>query len=159
MGPASPLGLLWQDDGHGLLLGTGYRTNTFHHVVEMTTGAPCLGQRTEAYPVRLPDGRIVKGRTWGWRAGRCPFTDKQLYAEFMKKRALQNETQIGNCQAILVRLGDVYEVVAELLAHGNGENPPCSSCPIRPRVTENTVPSDWLHEEARVSPDSLAQDI
>ena len=35
MGPNSPLGLLLEDDGYGLLLGVDYRSNTFHHVVEM----------------------------------------------------------------------------------------------------------------------------
>ncbi len=40
MGPESPLGLLQADDGYGLLLGVDYRSNTFHHVVEMSTDAP-----------------------------------------------------------------------------------------------------------------------
>jgi len=55
MGPESPLGLLQRDGGYGLLLGVGYYANTFHHVVEMSTAAPCLGRRSEAYPVILPD--------------------------------------------------------------------------------------------------------
>ena len=40
MGPESPLGLLLQDDGYGLLLGVDYRSNTFHHVVEMSPARP-----------------------------------------------------------------------------------------------------------------------
>ncbi|GAH16154.1 unnamed protein product, partial [marine sediment metagenome] len=63
LGPESPLGLLLADDGSCLLMGVGYAPNTFHHVVEMSTGAPCLGLRTTAHPVVLPDGRRVEGRT------------------------------------------------------------------------------------------------
>jgi aminoglycoside N3'-acetyltransferase len=74
MGLKSPLGLLYEEDGYGLMLGVTYGANTFHHVVEMATGAPCLGLRTEAYPVALSDGRLVAGRTWGWRAEACSMT-------------------------------------------------------------------------------------
>ena len=73
-GPESPLGLLWRDGGWGLLLGVGYGVNTFHHVVETTTGAPCLGRRTTRLPMRI-GGRSVEGRTWSWRDGGCPITD------------------------------------------------------------------------------------
>ena len=60
MGPESPLGFLMRDEGYGLLLGVGYQANTFHHVVEMSTGAPCLGMRTRSFPAaarRWPSGR------------------------------------------------------------------------------------------------------
>ena len=156
MGPMSPLGLLWQDNGFGLLLGTGYRTNTFHHVVEMSKEAPCLGQRTEAYPVRLSDGRVVEGRTWGWRAGSCPFTDEQRYVAMMENSGLQTETEIGNCRAILYRLRDCYDIVANILGSGLDDLPPCTQCPIRPRVTPRTVESDWQPDVNELSSDSVA---
>ena len=133
MGPESPLGLLCAEDGVALLLGVGYWANTFHHVVEMSTGAPCLGRRTEAYPVRLPDGRLVEGRTWGWREDDCPINDHVLYAEEMAERGLQHEARIGQCRAILYRLKDGYRVIAELLQQGQDGFPPCRRCPIRPR--------------------------
>lgn len=155
MGRDSPLGLLWQDGGYGLLLGVGYEANTFHHVVETVVGAPCLGQRTEALPVRLPDGRIVLGRTWSWRAADCPITDRLLYPSEMKKLGLQSKTTIGNCRAILFRLQDCYEVVANMLQHGWGGHPPCNQCSNRPRRSPHTVPSDWDAERQQPAPDSI----
>jgi len=156
MGTQSPLGLLCADGGFGLLLGVGYRSNTFHHVVEMSTGAPCLGQRSEAYPVILPDGRKVMGRTWGWRADPCPINDFAIYAEEMAARGLHSVVQIGGCQAILYRLKDGFEVIAELLRSGKNGLPPCSRCPIRPRRISQTVESDWDAEGQCLRADSEA---
>lgn len=143
MGSQSPLGMLLADDSYGLLLGVSYRANTFHHVVETMEGAPCLGRRSEAYPVRLPDGRRVMGRTWGWRGGTCPHTDQDRYGALMAARGLQRQAQIGKCTATLFRLHDCYAVVAELLRAGSEFGPPCARCPVRPRVNAHTVPSDW----------------
>ena len=154
MGPESPLGLLLRDDGYCLLLGVGYTSNTFHHVVEMTTHAPCLGLRTEAYPIVLPDGRRVTGRTWAWRNGTCPFTDSNRYADEMADR--QRVAMIGGCRATLYRLQECYEVVATILAHGKLGFPPCSGCAIRPRQVPETVTSDWDVENGRLYPDSEA---
>jgi aminoglycoside 3-N-acetyltransferase len=143
MGAQSPLGLLLADGGYGLLLGVGYGSNTFHHVVETMTGAPCLGRRSEAYPLALPDGRRVLARTWGWREQYCPLDDDTLYAETMRANGLHTETRIGGCTALLFRLSDCYTVVADLLQHGKDGFPPCSRCPIRPRTVAQTVSSDW----------------
>jgi aminoglycoside N3'-acetyltransferase len=154
MGPDSPLGLLHQDDGVCLLLGVDYTSNTFHHAVEMSTGAPCLGQRTEAYPIVLPDGRRVMGWTWGWREQSCPFTDRNRYADEMAP--LQRSTKIGDSQIIFYRLQDCYRVVANILAHGKDGFPPCQGCPIRPRQVSQTVPSDWDVLRGTLHPDSEA---
>jgi aminoglycoside 3-N-acetyltransferase len=154
MGKQSPLGLLGAEGGYGLLLGVGYGANTFHHVVEMSTAAPCLGQRSEAYPLHLPDGRIVLGRTWGWRGRACPITDHNRYAPVMEKHQLQ--VRIGGCTATLFRLRDCYNVIAPMLHAGLGKSPPCSRCPIRPRLVAQTVPSDWDAETQRPLPDSIA---
>ncbi len=154
MGRESPLGLLWQDGGYALLLGVGYEANTFHHVVETVTGAPCLGKRSEAYPVRLPDGQQVLGRTWGWRAEECPFTDATRYQDAMRSR--QVELRIGACRAILFRLQDCFEVVAGLLAQGLDGFPPCRRCPIRPRRVAQTVESDWDEQNQCPLPGSVA---
>lgn len=156
MGPQSPLGLLCADGGYALLLGVGYDSNTFHHVVEMTTGAPCLGQRSEAYTVRLPDGRQVLGRTWGWRGGFCPINDPAIYGAEIAARGLQRTVLIGGCQAILYRLQDGFEVIATLLREGTGELPPCRRCPVRPGQNAHTVPSDWDAESQCLRPESEA---
>ena len=156
MGPHSPLGLLCEDGGFGLLLGVGYEANTFHHVVEMTIGAPCLGLRTEAYPVILPGGREVLGRTWGWRGGSCPFTDNLRYVKAMESYALHKETQIGSCRAILFKLNDCFEVVENLLRRGKDGFPPCIRCPVRPRRVPQTVESDWDPAAQSPFPDSTA---
>ncbi|MDP6381162.1 MAG: AAC(3) family N-acetyltransferase [Phycisphaerae bacterium] len=158
MGPCSPLGLLLADDGLCLLLGIGYGSNTFHHVVEMSTGAPCLGQRTEAYPMLLPDGRRVEGRTWSWRDGLCPFNDGGgRYGDAMRLRGLQKETVIGHCRAVLFRLRDCFDLIAEVLAEGKDGFPPCSGCLIRPRRVPQTVPSDWDKEGQCLLPSSPAR--
>ncbi len=156
MGPQSPLGLLRADGGYGLLLGVGYGANTFHHVVEMSTCAPCLGQRTEAYPVKLLDGRQVLGRTWGWRAEACPITDYAVYREEMESRGLHKVNLIGSARVTLFRLNDCYNVIAELLQHGTRGAPPCSRCPIRPRQVPQTTISDWDPHSQTLQPDSTA---
>ncbi len=156
MGPRSPLGQLHADGGYGLLLGVDYTANTFHHVVEMTLKSPCLGRRNEAYPVQLPDGRRVLGRTWGWRGGRCPFTDPGHYGEIMQQRGLHRQMLIGNAIVTFFKLADCFAVVAELLQHGADAAPPCTRCPIRPRVVEATVTSDWDEPAQQPQPDSVA---
>jgi len=156
MGPQSPLGLLQADGGYGLLLGIDYTYNTFHHVVETTLNSPCLGKRTEVYPVQLPVGRRVLGRTWGWRAGDCPFTDQNRYGALMAERRLQRQELIGTCTATLFKLQDCFGVVAELLRNGGWGFPPCSACPIRPRVVEQTVESDWDEAAQTLREESVA---
>lgn len=158
MGPRSPLGLLNADGGYGLLLGVGYESNTFHHVVEMSRNVACLGRRTEAYNIILPDGRRVLGRTWGWREQNCPLDDENRYCEGMEARGLQQVTWIGGCQAIFFRLSDCYTVVAEMLEHGKDGFPPCSGCAIRPRQVEQTVASDWDTQNQRPLDGSTAWD-
>ncbi len=156
MGPESPLGMLGREGGYGLLLGIGFEANTYHHIVETSVGAPCLGRRTEAYPVRLPDGRDVLGRTWGWRNGECPFTDDGRYPAIMAERGLQCQAQIGHATATFFRLSDCFQVVAEILTEGMDGFPPCSGCPVRPRVVRQTVLSDWDEETQSPRTDSVA---
>ena len=154
MGPESPLGLLLRDDGYCLLLGVDYHSNTFHHTVETTTGAPCLGQRTEAYPVVLPDERRVMGRTWGWRERECPLTDRGRYVPAMC--TIHQQGLIGSGTITLYRLRDGYAIIADILTHGISHSPPCCECPIRPRRVPETVASDWDPVAQRLLPDSVA---
>ncbi|MGQ9732976.1 MAG: aminoglycoside N(3)-acetyltransferase [Candidatus Zipacnadales bacterium] len=144
MGPDSPQGILWREGGYCLFLGTDYASNTFKHVVEMTTGAPCLGRRTTQLPVRLPDGRIVKLRTWSYRESRCPISDphEPVNAE-MERRRLHRRARIGESLVTLYRLSDFFEVLATMLREGYAGHPPCSQCKVRPAKSEYEVPSDW----------------
>ena len=155
-GAQSPLGLLHAEGGYGLLLGVDYASNTFHHVVETLVHSPCLGRRTEGYQVQVPDGRRVLGRTWSWRNGACPITDENRYGETMAARGLHRQIKIGACTATLFKLSDCFAVVAEFLRVGLGEFPPCTGCPIRPRVNSHTVPSDWDEAAQTIRPDSIA---
>ena len=153
-GPDSPLGLLHADDGYGLLIGVDYRANTFHHAVEQSRCAPCLGRRSVALPMRLPDGRRVMGRTWGWRDAPCPINDSALYAPEMAARGLERTITIGQSTLRLFRLRDCYEVIAELLRHGYAGHPPCKQCSIRPVDDANAAPSDWDPSTGGLLPDS-----
>lgn len=155
-GPDSPLGLLGREGGYGLLLGVGYGANTFHHVVEMSTGVPCLGRRSEGLPMLLADGRKVQARTWGWREKACPVTDSTRYAPMMDARGLHVQTMIGACRATLFRLSDCFDLIAELLRTGVEGSPPCGRCTNRPRAGPRTVPSDWDDQKQCLKPDSPA---
>ena len=137
MGVDSPYYRLMKDSGWCLLLGVGYGSNTFHHVVESCEGAPCLRLRGERYPVRLADGREIMAHTWSWRDGACPIDDGAAYAPFMA--AIDRRARIGGADATLYRLEDGYAVIAKFLREGLGELPPCSRCPRRPRVCRWTV--------------------
>ncbi len=150
----SPLGRLYADGGYGLLLGVRYNSNTFHHVVETAVRAPCLGWRTVAGSMKLPDGRIVEGRTWGWRSQGCPMTDRARYADVMAERGLERVTMIGACRAVMFKLSDCYEVLAELFANGIEDAPACSECTVRPQLNDRTVPSDWDEANQCLQPDS-----
>ncbi len=150
MGPDSPLGMLWRDGGHCLFLGTGYGTNTFKHVVETTVGATCLGRRTEELAARLPDGRMVKLRTWSFRAEQCRVMDPGEPAEAeMGRRGAHTRGKVGESTATLFRLSDCFEVLSGLLRTGG-----CAPCGIEHRRGPHTVESDWDDERGRLKPDS-----
>lgn len=137
MGPDSPLGRLMEDGGYCLLLGVGYRSNTFHHYVETCEGAPCLRLRGEVFPVRLADGTETTAHTWSWRGGMCKITDPAAYAPLM--RAIDREVKIGDATVNFYKLSEGYEVIAKCLREGLNGNPPCSKCSVRPRVCKWTV--------------------
>lgn len=158
MGPKSPLGLLHEDGGYGLLLGVGYEANTFHHVVEMSTGAQCLGKRNEVYPVRLASGRVINARTWGWRGGTCPFTDEGRYGDIMAQNGFESVKVIGSSRVTFFSLADCFSVVASMLLKGFAGYPPCVGCPIRPRQVSQTVESDWDDLRNCLLPSSEAWD-
>ena len=142
MGPESPLGLLCSDGGFCLLMGVSYGKNTFHHVVETMLNAPCLGRRTEAYPVRMPDGTVEMLRTWGFREKGCPFHDGGHPSYIPLMRDVEHTTDVGGSTWRFYRLQDAIEPIGRHLREGLGELPPCPGCPIRPRMTVATVASD-----------------
>jgi aminoglycoside 3-N-acetyltransferase len=158
MGHDSPLGKLCARGGWGLFLGTDYSTNTLKHVTETTTGAHCLGRRTEALPVRLPGNGIVHLRTWSWRERSCPIMEPCEHVEAeMERLGLHRRGWIGPSRVTLFRLQDCYRVMAEMLARGHAGHPPCSGCPIRSLRGPHTVESDWDPVAGRLSDDSPAK--
>ncbi len=118
MGEGSPLHLLEKNGGKVLLLGVDYGSNTFHHTVEMTNNVPCLGKRTSEYPVELPDGRMVRHRTWSYRGESCPIDDSAEYAKLMRERKLEKRLRVGIGEAILFEMSDCRRVIEELLKKG-----------------------------------------
>lgn len=156
LGPKSPLGLLWKQGGYGLLVGVTYHPNTFHHVVEVTTGAPCLALRSTKHDMKLPDGRIVESRTWGFREKSCPLTDHALYSSEMADRGLHRQVIIGKSTLTQYKLQDCFDVISSMLRTGRDGDPPCCACSIRPKKNEFTVPSDWDDESNSLMPYSPA---
>lgn len=139
MGPGSPLHRLWQAGGDVLLLGVGFLANTFHHVVECSVGAPCLGIRTEEYPVRMPNGTVEMIPTWGWRERSCPITDQDRYGAVLMDSGAVRKQMIGPARCLLFSMHDCHAEVSRLLHSGLPPYPPCSACPIRPRRVKWTV--------------------
>ena len=155
MGEDSPLGLLARDGGYQLNIGTSHHTTTAKHLAETMNRSPCLGYRTEVYPVRLPDGRIVQHRTWGWRERSCPVTDSGKHIETeMERLKAQKKGYIGKSPITYFRLKDLLKVILNLLDNGYAGFLPCSRCPIRPQETSATRPSDWS-DENRPDPRTL----
>ncbi len=148
MGEDSPLGLLAREGGLQVCLGTTHASTTAKHLAETIRRVPCLGLRTEAYPVRLPDGRVELHRTWGWREQSCPLTESSEFIEAeMERRGLQRRGWIGSSRVTVFALSDVVRVVDDLLTTGYGAHPPCTGCAIRPRRVAATVPSDWVEAQ------------
>lgn len=156
LGPTSPLGLLCRDGGCGLLLGVGYHANTVHHLAEYMNRAPCHGHRTLPLSVKLPDGRIVQGRTWGYRGQPCPITDETRYAAAMSDRRLETVGMIGSSRVTTFRLQDCVDLITTFLQNGLESHPPCRDCPIRPREVGRCAESDWDKETGTLLPDSDA---
>ncbi|OGV38557.1 MAG: hypothetical protein A2020_00515 [Lentisphaerae bacterium GWF2_45_14] len=147
MGYGSPLELLEQADGKVILIDCP-DANTFLHVVEMTNDAPCLGKRTEEYNVKLPSGKMVKYRTWGWRNGPCRVFSAQKHYELMRSGKLMKEGEIGGAHVMVFALSDFRKVYEKLLRGNIPGVAGCSGCPRKPRKVAATVPTDW-HKHIR----------
>ena len=143
-GSGSPLSKLYRDGGLCLFIGVLRGANSFQHVVETMSNAPCLGRRTEQYPVRLPDGRIVPGRTWSWRSDACPC--QGAWADELARHEIR--TTVGASVFRLYSLQHGFGVIAGHLR--------CDGCPVRPRRNEYTVASDWDDGRGELRPSSAA---
>ncbi|MBU1734268.1 MAG: AAC(3) family N-acetyltransferase [Verrucomicrobia bacterium] len=156
MGEGSPLNLLEKAGGKVILIDCP-TANTFHHVVEMTNHVACLGERTEEYPVKLPSGKMVKCRTWGWREKACPFIDGQpIYIARMRKLGLLREGRIGQARAIVFKMSDCRRVIEDLFKGHIRGLAGCRTCKIRPRKVPATCASDWDRSKKCVRPDTTA---
>ncbi len=155
MGEDSPLHLLEKKEGKIVLI-SAPSANTFHHTVEMTNDVPCLGKRIEEYPVKLPDGRMVKCRTWGWRNGECPITDKGRYLKIMKQKGLIREGKIGNAHVLIFKMKDCRMVIEKFLKGKTKNFDGCQSCHIQPRIVSETVESDWDEKSRKVKSNTTA---
>ena len=94
-------------------------------------------------------------RTWSWRNANCPINAKPTAIESeMNRLGLQKKGKIGDAVVTYFKLDDFVKTDRDLLTNGWGGHPPCSRCPIRPRVTEATIESDWDDELGRIKPDA-----
>jgi len=155
MGKGSPLYLLEKAGGKIILIDTP-TANTFHHVVEMTNNVPCLGKRTEEYPVKLPSGEIVKVRTWSFRESSCPITDKVAYLSYMKKKKMLKEGKIGNADVLVIDMKTCRKVIEKFLRGEIKGYPGCKNCSIKPWTVPQSVESDWDEVNERVKPETDA---
>jgi aminoglycoside 3-N-acetyltransferase len=148
MGEESPLGMLALEGGYQINIGTTHGSTTAKHAAETINRSPCLGYRTEAYKVRLPDGNVTMHRTWGWRERGCPITDSGKFIEIeMEKQKLQKKGVIGNSKITYFTLIDLLRVILKMLDKGYAGFPPCSQCPIKPRIVDETCQSDWKEKK------------
>ena len=144
MGEGSPLGMLALEGGYQVNLGTAHGATTAKHLAETMRRAWCLGYRTNTYPVRLPDGRVVAHRTWTYRGNRCPFTDSGEFIEAeMERLRHQRKGYVGKSLVTVFKLADLLAAIWGMLDNGYAGHPPCTKCPVRPRWGPTTRPSDW----------------
>lgn len=155
MGEGSPLHLLEKNGGKIILIDTP-SANTYHHVVETTNGAPCLGRRTEEYPVKLPSGEVVKVRTWSWRNAACKITDEGAYLEWMREHKALTEGKVGNATVFILDMNLCRRAIEGFLRGEVEGFPGCRTCTTRPRVTPRTVKSDWDEETKTVRRNTTA---
>jgi aminoglycoside N3'-acetyltransferase len=127
MGNGSPLHKLEQDFGKVMLIDCP-GANTFHHVVETTSGCFCTADGPETLPVKMPDGKIIQYPSWVWRNAPCPHTDRGEYIADMEWAGKIINGKIGFAHTMLFTMQDCREILEKRLTGENG----CSSCPIRP---------------------------
>ena len=139
MGQDSPLGKLEKADGYALMISCPDSV-TFMHVAEMTNNVHCLGQRTEEFNTRLPDGSIKKIRTWGWRGATCQAYSRKAIYDYLRKHGLITEVMVRHSLWQFFKLSDYRKAYEKTVLRGKFG---CMQCSVLPRQVKNTVPSDW----------------
>jgi hypothetical protein len=152
MGQDSPLGKLEDADGYALMIGCADSV-TFMHVVEMTNDVHCLGQRSEEFNVKLPDGRVEAVRTWGWRGGSCRAYSRKAIFGYLRKHGLITEVMVRHSLWQFFKLSDYRKAYEKTVLRGKYG---CMQCPVLPRQVKNTVISDWDPEKNEVRKNTTA---
>ena len=152
MGQDSPLGKLEDADGYALMIGCADSV-TFMHVVEMTNNVHCLGQRSEEFNVKLPNGKVEAVRTWGWRGGSCRAYSRQAIFGYLRKHGLITEVMVRHSLWQFFKLSDYRKAYEKTVLRGKFG---CMQCPVLPRQVKNTVPSDWDPEKGEVRKNTSA---
>ena len=153
MGQKSPLGKLEDADGYALMIGCPSAV-TFMHVVEMTNNTHCLGKRTEEFNAKLPDGRIVPVRTWGWRGGSCRAYNTEAIFDYMRKHNMVAEVMVRHCLMQYFKLSDYRKAYEKTVIFNKKRG--CVACNILPRVAAHTVISDWDTENECIRKNTTA---
>ena len=153
LGEKSPLGKLEAADGYTLTIGCPAAV-TFMHVVEMTNRTHCLGMRTEEFKTKLPDGRIVNTRTWGWRGGSCRAYKTEEVFDYMRKHNMVNEVMVRHCLFQYFKLSDYRKAYEKMVIFR--KNTGCVACNILVRNAPHTVPSDWDSEKGCIRKNTTA---
>lgn len=134
MGADSPLGKLERDNGLVVLVQCPSKV-TFMHVVEMTNGVKCLDPFGEEFPVRLPDGKLRKHKTWSWRDGVCPVGNLVETWRLMRERRLVRTATFANATILAFRPADFRRCHEEALRGVCG----CAGCTILPRCAKRSA--------------------
>ena len=132
VGEGSPLDYLEKNDGYVLAINCA-NAITYMHTAEFAVNAPCLRPFGEEYPVRFPDGKVKKVRTWSWRNGPCEAAKLKETWHLMFNKNLVKIAFFENAELLLFKLSDFRKCHISVLKKV------CPTCPVRPRVVAATV--------------------
>lgn len=128
-----PLGKLCAMNGWIVMLGCGMNATTAAHVAQTIYGVPCIGQRQNPWPLRVPGtGEVISAQTVVWRDGKCPFEFAKI-EQRLKDRRQMRETRVGGANLQAFRGADVIAVCVEL-CHEH-----CPTCPVRPQKVKGAA--------------------
>jgi aminoglycoside N3'-acetyltransferase len=105
----SPVGRVYELDGHVLLLGVGHDSNTTIHLAENLAG---VRYRREKFITLLRDGKPVR---FDYREIDHCCQNFALVDGWLDERNLQRHGKVGHAEARLMRSRDVVSVVTERL--------------------------------------------